>query len=120
MKKVTQVIEVTDMRSLKLEKARLKGLCREMEEEGQIRLDYIKEHYGTMFFNTVFPSTHPQKHIWKLLGYALKSAWRSDHFRSVLLTALITLLEFLGIHQSVRLFEKYFKKKKPSEEQSSS
>lgn len=111
-----KAIKVTDRYSLRREKARLKRLCREMEQEGQDRLDHVKQHYGTMALNSIFPDAHPETQFWKLIAYGAKSAWGSTRFKSVLISAAITFLEYIGVKGGVKLVEKLFSRNKDEKE----
>lgn len=112
-----EAISVKNMHTLQQEKARLRRLCRAMENEAEGRLSHVKKNYGAMAFNSVFPHVDSQMGVAKLLGYAAKGAVKSSRFKSGLLTAVITVVEIVGAKKIVGLFEKLFRKKNKDEDQ---
>jgi hypothetical protein len=112
MKTSRRPIKVRNLKSLKRERARLRSLCREMEEQEKDRLQYLKKHFFGMALASVFPAQHMQAGLWKMLGYAVRNAWKSRNFKTALLRITITLVEFFGVREGVRLLRKYLKKRK--------
>lgn len=111
MQTQNEPIKVTDMHSLELEKARLKRLCRAKEEELAGRMDHLKAHYGVMAFNSIFPGAEKERNVWKWTAHAAKGLWESQHLQSILFSALVALLEFIGVRQGTKFIAKYFGKK---------
>lgn len=105
-------IRVRNLRTLKRERARLKSICREIEEEEKDRLEFLKRNFVKLALNSIFPHQRMQAGLWKMLTYAVKGAWSSRNFKSILLRVVITLVEFFGVREAVRLFQQYFKRRK--------
>jgi hypothetical protein len=112
MKTSPRPIKVRNLKSLKRERTRLKSLCREMEEHEKDRLQFLKKHFFGMAMASVFPRQHMQAGLWKMLGYAVKNAWKSRNFKTALLRITITVVEFFGVREGVKLLRKYLKKRK--------
>lgn len=116
MKMNDNAIRVTDMHSLEQEKARLKKMCKELENEMELRFDHIKEHAGSMAFNSVFPSIKKESGIWNIIVQIAKNGWKHDYVQTILFSALITFVEFLGAKFGLKYLSNLFKKAKKSKE----
>lgn len=103
-------IRVRNLRTLKKERARLRSVCRQIEEEERERLVFLKRNFVKLALNSIFPHQRMQAGLWKMLTYAVKGAWTSPNFKSTLLRVAVTLVEFFGVREAVRLFQQYFKR----------
>lgn len=116
MKINDNAIRVTDMHTLELEKTRLRKMCREMESELQGRFEHVKEHAGGMAFNTVFPGIKKESGIWGMIVQIAKNGWKNEYLQTILFSALITFIEFLGAKFGLKYLSKLFKKAKENPE----
>lgn len=112
MKINDNAIRVTDMHTLEQEKARLRKMCKEMENELQLRFDYMKENVGGMAFNSIFPGIKQESGIWNMITQIVKNGWKNNYVQTVLLSALITFIEFLGAKFGLKYLSNLFKKAK--------
>jgi hypothetical protein len=110
--KNNQAIAITDLDSLLREKARLRKRCHRMERDLSGRVDHLRTHYGIMAFQSVFPGMGQNRQVWSLATHAVKAAWRNDGIRNVLLSMVLTFLEFLGVRWGTRLISRYLGKNK--------
>jgi hypothetical protein len=104
-------IKVYDIETLEIEKQRLKRMCRQMEREMNSRLDHVKDHYGSMAFNSLFPGADGESNIFKWGLRLGKSAWESEHIRSFLTTAIFSVVEFIAVRLGINFFNKHFGEK---------
>lgn len=118
MTKTNSPIAITDLDSLLREKARLRRRCRRMERELSGRFDHLKSHAGAMAFQSVFPGVGQHRQFWSLATHAVKAAWRNDGIRNVLLSMVLTFLEFLGVRWGTRVINRYLSKIKTRKQSS--
>lgn len=111
-----EAIVVRDMHSLKREKVRLRSLCHAMEAEAEERVEYVKKHYGMMAFNSIFPHAATQAGIARLLAVAVKSIFKSSRLQTAVITALITVLEFIGVKKLSELIRSLFSNREEKKE----
>ncbi|MGH2642589.1 MAG: hypothetical protein ACRDE2_01455 [Chitinophagaceae bacterium] len=112
MKVNENAIRVKDMHSLEEEKARLKKMCKEMEDELQLRFDHVKDNAGSMAFNSIFPGIKKESGIWNMIIQIAKNGWKHDYVQTILFSALITFVEFLGAKFGLKYLSKLFRKSK--------
>ena len=111
MKLSRQPILVKDRRTLQMERLRLQRLCEALEYDAEQRIQHLQKHYGAMAFNSLFPNATAEMSMAKLLGAALKGAFKSNRFKSGVVTAIITFVEIVGVRKLVSFFETLFSKK---------
>lgn len=110
MKINNEAIRVINMHTLEQEKVRLRKMCREMENELQVRFDYLKENAGGMAFNSVFPGIKKESGIWNIIVQIAKTGWKNSYVQTILFSALVTFIEFLGAKFGLKYLSKIFKK----------
>lgn len=118
MKISDEAIKVTDMHTLELEKARLRKMCKGMEEDLQLRFDHLRDNAGQMAFNSVFPSINKDLGIWNTIVQAVKNGWKNDFIQTILFSALITFIEFIGAKFGLKYLTQFLKKSGKSSEES--
>jgi hypothetical protein len=116
MKINDNAIRVTDMHTLEQEKARLRRMCKGMEKELQLRFDHVKENAGAMAFKSVFPGIKKESGIWNMIVHLAKNGWRNEYVQTILFSALITFIEFLGAKFGLQYLSKLFRRKKEDPE----
>lgn len=105
-------IPVTNMLTLQLEMRRLRKQCRQMEDEIGTRAEHLRDHFGTMAFNSIFPGASSEKNLLRWSGILLKTAWKNKRIQSLLLSALISILEFVAVRLGVNFLGQQFEKGK--------
>lgn len=116
MKVNDNAIRVTNRRTLEQEKVRLRKMCKEMENELQLRFDYLKENTGGMVFNSIFPGIKKESGIWDMVVKIAKSGWKNSYVQTILFSALVTFIEFIGARFGLKYLSKIFKKSKTDRE----
>lgn len=108
MKFESPPIKVCDMRTLELEKARLRKLCRSIEREMGGRVRYAKRNYFLLALSSLFPGIRKEKSPFKWVLQIAKGAWESGHLQSILLSALVALAEFIGVRLGTKFMANFF------------
>lgn len=112
------------MRTLELEKARLRRVCHSMERKMDSRLRYVKKNYIVLLLNGMFPDVHREHDLFKWVVQIVKGAWNTGHLQSALLTVAVTLAEFLSVRFGVKFLADFFagfgKGKKHNDDEESS
>jgi hypothetical protein len=108
MKADLQAIKICDMRTLQLEKARLRRVCRRMERNMGDRALYAKKNYVVLLLNGMFPGIRKEKNLFKWVAEIVKGAWATGHLQSVLLTVVIALGEFLSVRFGAKFLANLF------------
>lgn len=116
MNSLKEAIVVTDMKSLYREKARLRALCHIMEVDAKNRVNYVKKNYGSMAFNSLFPNAGTQAGAAKMFAAVAKNMFKSSGFKTGIITAIITILEFVGVRKLTELVQQLFHKKDKEED----
>lgn len=119
MKVESQPIKVFDMHTLELEKARLRKVCHSMEKKMGGRLRYAKKNYIVLMLNSLFPGIKKEKSVFSWVVQIVKGAWESGHLQSILLSAAVSVAEFLSVRFGTKFLAKFFsnlKKDKEKEE----
>lgn len=125
-------IKVTDFASLQQEKRRLKKLCRDMERQLDERFDHLKENYGAMALNTVFPGAGSGSNGWKWLPGIAAVAWkafpavmskklsrvalRATKIKPIYAAVLISIFEFVAARYGLKIYRKFFGKETKRQE----
>ena len=102
-----QKVKVTHAHTLELEIARLKKRSRELELELADRVDYFKGNYGKMAINSVIPGVGSHSGWFGMVTRIAGIAWQTGKFKSFATSALMTILEFIGVRLGINLFSKY-------------
>ena len=102
-----KVKKITNFETLELEVARLKKRRRKLETDLADRVDFFKENYGKMAFNSVVPGLGKHKGTFGLVSRIAGIAWQSGKFKTFATGALMTVLEFVGVRLGINLFNKY-------------
>ena len=102
-----KVKKVTNYDTLELEVVRLKKRSRKLELELGERVDFFKENYGKMAFNSVIPGVGKHKGTFGLISRIAGIAMQSGKFKTFATGALMTVLEFVGVRLGINLFNKY-------------
>ena len=108
MKADLQPIKICDMRTLQLEKARLRRVCRRMERNMGDRALYVKKNYVVLLLNGMFPGIRKEKNLFKWVAEIVKGAWATGHLQSVLLTVAVALGEFLSVRFGAKFLANLF------------
>lgn len=108
MKADLQPIKICDMRTLQLEKARLRRVCRRMERNMGDRALYVKKNYVVLLLNGMFPGIRKEKNLFKWVAEIVKGAWATGHLQSVLLTVVVALGEFLSVRFGAKFLANLF------------
>lgn len=108
MKADLQPIKICDMRTLQLEKARLRRVCRRMEHNMGDRALYVKKNYVVLLLNGMFPGIRKEKNLFKWVAEIVKGAWATGHLQSVLLTVVVALGEFLSVRFGAKFLANLF------------
>lgn len=100
-------IKVKDMTTLQEEKRRLKRLCVEIEDQLDRHFDYLKDNYGKLTFNTVFPGS-PQKegNVFKWARGLTKIAWKAEKVQPLLTSAAINIAEIIAARYGLKFFSR--------------
>lgn len=96
------------MRTLQLEKARLRRVCRRMERNMGDRALYVKKNYVVLLLNGMFPGIRKEKNLFKWVAEIVKGAWATGHLQSVLLTVVVALGEFLSVRFGAKFLANFF------------
>ncbi|AWO01513.1 hypothetical protein DLD77_07310 [Chitinophaga alhagiae] len=96
-------VKVKNMEQLDVEIQRLQEKTRRLENELGERLDYLKGNYRSMAMNTVVPGI-ANSGVMGIVGGIAKTAWKSGAAKSVLTSALMTAIEFIGVRLGIKLF----------------
>lgn len=91
------------MEQLDVEIQRLQEKTRRLENELGERLDYLKGNYKTMAMNSVVPGIS-KSGVMGIVGGIAKTAWKSGTAKSMLTSALMTAVEFIGVRLGIKLF----------------
>lgn len=108
MKADIQPIKVCDMRTLELEKARLRRVCHSMERRMDGRLRYVKKNYIVLLLNGMFPGVRREHDLFKWVVQIVKGAWDTGHLQSVLLTVAVALAEFFSVRFGAKFLANFF------------
>ncbi|QEH40108.1 hypothetical protein [Chitinophaga sp. XS-30] len=103
--------KIKNLEMLDEEIARLKHKTRRLENELGARVDHLKGNYKTMAMNTVVPGI-ANSGIMGIVGSVAKVAWKSSQAKSVLSTALMTALEFIGVRLGIKLVDNFQRKRR--------
>lgn len=127
MRADTQPIKVCDMRTLELEKARLRRVCRAMERRMDARLHYAKKNYVLLVLSGLFPGVRREKNLFKWVVEIIQGAWDTGRLQSILLTVIVALAEFFSVRFGAKFLANFFAgfgkgkdEKKDKEEQDAS
>lgn len=108
MKADLQPIKIGDMRTLQLEKARLRRVCHRMERRMGERVRYVKKNAVVLLLNEMFPGIRKEKNLFKWVAEIVKGAWATGHLQSILLTVVVALAEFLSVRFGAKFLANLF------------
>ncbi|GEP95118.1 hypothetical protein [Chitinophaga cymbidii] len=103
--------KIRNLAMLDEEIARLKRKSRKLEDELGARVDHFKGNYKSMAMNSVVPGI-ANSGVMGIVGNVAKIAWSSSKAKSVLSTALITALEFIGVRLGLKLVNNFQRKRR--------
>lgn len=102
--------KVKNIDSLEAEIARLQLKSRKLEGELDKRVDHFKGNYKKMAMNTVVPGI-ANSGVVGIVGKVAKLAWQSGKSKSVISSALVTALEFIGVRLGLKLVNNFRNKR---------
>lgn len=103
--------KISNLAMLDDEITRLKLKSRRLENELGNRVDHLKGNYKSMAMNTVLPGI-ASSGVMGIVGSVAKVAWKSSKAKSVLSTALMTALEFIGVRLGIKLVDNFQQKRR--------
>lgn len=103
--------KIKNLADLEREVMRLKLKSRNLETELGDRATHLKNNYKSMAMNTVVPGI-ANKGVMGIVGSVAKIAWQSTKGKSVLSTALVSALEYVGVKLGIKLVDNIRQKRR--------
>lgn len=103
--------KIKNLAMLDEEIARLKRKSQRLENELGKRADHFRGNYKSMAMNSVVPGI-ANSGVMGIVGNVAKMAWKSSKAKSVLSSALITALEFVGVRLGLKLVDNFQRKRR--------
>ena len=104
--------KVTHMDALNKEILRLKKRTQALELELGDKAAHLKNNFKGMAVNSVIPSNVRQSGAIGIATKVAKIAWESGKFKNFASTALMSVLEYVGVRAGVNLYQKFTHRKK--------
>lgn len=104
--------KVTHMDALDKEILRLKRRSQALELELGERVSHFKTNFKGMAVNSVIPSNVRKSGAIGIATKVAKIAWESGKFKNFASTAVMSVLEYVGVRAGVGLYQKFTNRKK--------
>ncbi len=104
--------KVRHMDALDKEIARLKKRSQALELELGDKVSHFRNNYKGMAVNSVIPSNVRKSGALGIATKVAKIAWESGKFKSFASTAVMSVLEYVGVRAGVGLYQKFTNRKK--------